>query len=165
MATEGIELIYGGGAVGLMGLVADTVMDAGGIVTGVIPTGLFPKEVGHTGVTELIEVDTMHTRKRVMYERADAFIALPGGFGTLEEFAEVATWGQIGLHNKPFGLLNIDGFWDHLVAWFDRCVTDEVLKSKNRELVVSAPTPPKMLEALRNHIPTSETKWTELDQL
>lgn len=163
LAAEGIELVYGGGAVGLMGLVADTVMKNGGRVTGVLPGGLFPDGVGHDGITELISVANMHERKQVMYDRADAFIALPGGFGTLEEIAEVMTWRQIGLHNEPFGFLNIDGFWDHLLSWFDRCVDDVVLKEKNRELVITATTPEEMLERLRTHDVTVETKWTELD--
>ena len=103
LAEREIELVYGGGAVGLMGLVADTVLEAGGTVTGVIPTGLFSEEIGHQGLTTLEEVDTMHERKSRMYEHADAFIALPGGFGTLEEVAEVLTWNQIGLLAKTYG--------------------------------------------------------------
>lgn len=162
LAAEGIELVYGGGAVGLMGLVADTVMTNGGTVTGVIPGGLFPDGVGHDGITELISVADMHERKKVMFDRADAFIALPGGFGTLEEIAEVMTWRQIGLHDKPFGFLNIDAFWDGLLGWFDRCVDDAVLKQKNRDLIVTAHTPAEMLEALRSHDVAVETKWTEI---
>ena len=163
LAAEGIELVYGGGAVGLMGLIANTVIDNGGTVTGVIPGGLFPDGVGHDGITELISVADMHERKRVMYDRSDAFIALPGGFGTLEEIAEVMTWRQIGIHDKPFGFLNVDGFYDHLLAWLDRCVDDVVLKQKNRDLVVTATQPAAMLQALQTHDVAVETKWTELD--
>ena len=162
MASQGIELVYGGGAVGLMGLVANTVMQSGGTVTGVIPGGLFPDGVGHEGITELISVADMHERKKVMYDRADAFIALPGGFGTLEEIAEVMTWRQIGIHDKPFGFLNVDGFWNSLLEWFDRCVDDVVLKQKNRDLVIIADTSTEMLDALRNHDVAVETKWTEI---
>lgn len=107
LAARGHELVYGGGAVGLMGLVADTVMEAGGRVTGVIPLRLFQREVGHYGLTELIEVESMHERKALMYEMSDAFVALPGGFGTLEELAETLTWSQIGLHAKQIGRAHV----------------------------------------------------------
>lgn len=164
LADQDIELVYGGGAVGLMGLVADTVMGAGGRVTGIIPTGLFPKEVGHIGITELIEVDSMHDRKRAMFERADAFVALPGGFGTLEELAEVTTWLQIGMHAKPVGVLNVDGFWDHLFAWLDRAVDDRVLKEKNRDLLISESEPSALLDRLRTTTLAHEPKWLDSPQ-
>ncbi|MEM6291000.1 MAG: TIGR00730 family Rossman fold protein [Myxococcota bacterium] len=132
LASRGTELVYGGGAVGLMGLVADTVLAGGGRVTGVIPTRLFSSEVAHRGLTELIEVNTMHERKQAMFDHADGFLALPGGFGTLEELAEIVTWAQIGVHGKPVGLLNVDGYYDALVAWLDRAVTDGFLSDANR---------------------------------
>ncbi len=159
LAQRGIELIYGGGAVGLMGLLADAVLDHGGRVTGVIPTGLFPTEVGHTGISQLIEVESMHARKAEMERRADAFVALPGGFGTLEEMAEILTWAQIGLHRKPIGLLNVDGFYDHLLAFFDRCIADAVLKPKNRDLLVDHHDPATLLDALQATEPAFEEKW------
>jgi uncharacterized protein (TIGR00730 family) len=111
LATEGLELVYGGGAVGLMGILADASLAAGGQVVGFIPTGLFRAEVAHPGITELVEVASMHERKLGMFERADAFVALPGGLGTLEELTETATWAQIGLHSKPMATLDVDGFW------------------------------------------------------
>ncbi len=164
LAARGIRLVYGGGAVGLMGLIADTVLDNGGAVTGIIPTSLFPKEVGHRRVTELIEVDSMHTRKRMMFERSDAFIALPGGFGTLEEVTEMTTWAQIGIHSKPIGLLNVDGYWDPLLAWLDRCEADELMKPSNRALLVTATTASAMFDAFDRYDPPRATKWLELDE-
>lgn len=159
LAERGIRLVYGGGAVGLMGIVADTVLDAGGEVTGIIPLSLFPKEVAHQGCTELITVDSMHERKRLMFDRSDAFIALPGGFGTLEEIAEVTTWGQIGMHDKPVGVLNVDGYWDGLLAFLDRAVDDQLLKEQNNALLLRATTPTEMLDALTNYSGTAEPKW------
>lgn len=161
LAERGIELVYGGGSVGLMGLVADTVMGAGGRVTGIIPTGLFPKEVGHAGITELVEVDSMHARKAEMIRRADGFIALPGGFGTLEELAEVLTWGQLGIHQKPVGLVNVDGFYDGLLAFFDRCIGDGILKGKNRQLLIDRTSPHELLAAFDEFEPSFEKKWLD----
>lgn len=165
LAERGLELVYGGGSVGLMGMVADTVLAGGGRATGVIPTALFPVEVAHDGLTELVEVGSMHERKAEMIRRSDAFIALPGGFGTLEEIAEVLTWAQIGLHAKPAGFLNVDGFYDSLLAFFDRCVSDKVLKYRNRRLVLEAPTPAGLLAALTAYEPAYEPKWFDLDQV
>lgn len=159
LAERGIRLVYGGGAVGLMGIIADTVLEAGGEVTGIIPVSLFPKEVAHQGCTELIAVDSMHERKSLMFERSDAFIALPGGFGTLEEIAEVTTWGQIGMHTKPVGVLNIDGYWDGLLSFLDRAVNDQLLKEQNNALLLRASTPTDMLDALENYSGTAEPKW------
>ena len=119
-AARGVGLVYGGGSVGLMGAVADAALEAGGSVTGVIPAGLFSREIGHAGLTALHEVGSMHERKQLMYDLADAFVALPGGLGTLEELAEVTTWAQLGLHAKPVALLDVDGFWDPLIAQLDR---------------------------------------------
>jgi uncharacterized protein (TIGR00730 family) len=136
LATEGVRLVYGGGAVGLMGVVADAVMAGGGEVIGVIPKGLFSKEVGHTGITELVEVRSMHERKQRMADESDAFLALPGGLGTLEELAEITTWAQLGIHAKPVGVLDIDGFWAPLLEFLDGAVAAGFLKPANRELVV-----------------------------
>ncbi len=159
LAERGIGLVYGGGAVGLMGIVADTVLEAGGDVTGIIPLSLFPREVAHQGCTELITVDSMHERKRLMFERSDAFIALPGGFGTLEEIAEVTTWAQIGMHHKPVGVLNIDGYWDGLLSFLDRAVGDQLLKEQNNQLLLRASTPVDMLAALETYKGSAEPKW------
>ena len=161
LAREGIELVYGGGAVGLMGLIADTVMAGGGTVTGIIPMPLMPREVAHQGITRLIEVDSMHERKAAMIDRSDGFIAMPGGFGTLEELAEVLTWAQLGIHDKPIGLLNVDGFYDHLLALFDRCVDDRLLKERNRELLLHEADPAALIGAMRRHRPSFEPKWME----
>ncbi len=139
LVARNITLVYGGGAVGLMGLLADTVLEGGGEVIGVIPRNLFGKEVAHRGNTELIETDGMHERKALMYDRSDAFIALPGGIGTLDELAETATWNQIGIQDKPVGLLNIEGYYDGLIEWLDRAVTDGFIRSKNELMSSSRP--------------------------
>ena len=133
--------MYGGGAVGLMGVLADTALASDTEVVGVIPVGLFSREVGHGGLAQLHEVDSMHERKQLMYDLADAFIALPGGLGTLEELAEVATWSQLGLHAKPVVLLDVLGFWDDLVRQLDRMVDVGLLKPRNRALIQRAATP------------------------
>ncbi len=133
-------------------------------MTGIIPTGLFSREVAHRGVTELIEVDSMHERKMAMFERSDAFMALPGGFGTLEEVAEVTTWSQIGIHTKPIGLLNVDGFWDGLITWLDRAVDDRVLREENRGLLVVGDDPADLLATLEATEVTHTEKWLDLDQ-
>lgn len=164
LAQRGIELVYGGGAVGLMGLLADTVLDAGGTAIGVIPAGLFAREVAHRGVTELVEVRSMHERKALMYERSDAFCALPGGLGTLEELAEIATWGQLGLHRKPVGVLDVDGFYQPLLAFLDRAVSDGLLKAQNRRLIVAGDTPASLLDALDGYDIAAEPKWIGLDE-
>ena len=164
LAREGIELVYGGGTVGLMGLIADTVMQAGGAVTGVIPTQLFPSEIAHRGISTLIEVGSMHERKTKMFELSDGFIALPGGFGTLEELAEVTTWAQIGVHQKPVGLLNVDGYYDALLAWTQRAVLDGLLKQGSAQLMLSATDPAGMLETLRTYVPTSREQRMRLSE-
>lgn len=164
LAEEHIELVYGGGAAGLMGLIADTVLEAGGRVTGIIPTDLFPREVGHAGCTELIEVDSMHQRKMLMFERSDAFIALPGGLGTMEELTEVTTWAQIGIHSKPIGVLNVDGYWDAFFQLLDRAIADSLLKPSNRDLLIERSDSVELLDALRAHEPSGEPKWLDLDQ-
>src|SRR5216684_1854679 len=135
VASKGISLVYGGGRIGMMGALADAALAAGGRVVGVIPTGLFSREVAHTELTELHEVDSMHERKQLMYDLADGFVALPGGLGTLEELAEVATWSHLGLHAKPVVLLDVDGFWEPLVARLDRMVSSGLLKPASRQLL------------------------------
>ncbi len=159
VAARGIDLVYGGGSVGLMGEIADAALAAGGRVLGVIPTGLFNREVAHTALTELHEVGSMHERKQLMYDLSDGFVALPGGLGTLEELAEVTTWSQLGLHAKPVVLLDVDGFWDPLVAQLDRMVAVGLLKPANRELIQRAGTPREALAALASARPPREEKW------
>lgn len=165
LADEGLELVYGGGTVGLMGLIADTVMSRGGTVRGVIPTQLFPREIAHRGLTELIEVSSMHERKTKMFELADAFVALPGGFGTLEELAEVTTWAQLGIHAKPIGLLNVDGYYDGLLTWLTRAVQDQLLRADNRTLLLDASDAPTLLQQMRAYEPSAAIqKWLDLNQ-
>jgi uncharacterized protein (TIGR00730 family) len=159
LAGRGIDLVYGGGAVGLMGAVADACLESGGRVVGVIPVGLFSREVAHTGVTELHEVGSMHERKQLMYERSDAFLALPGGYGTLEELAEVTTWSQLGLHAKPVALLDVAGFWNPLVHQLDTMVAEGFLKAENRKLVQLTRTPEDALEHLASTEPVMVEKW------
>ena len=151
MAASGVRLVYGGGAVGLMGVVADAVMAGGGEVIGVIPKGLFSNEVGHQGITELVEVDSMHQRKQRMAEEADAFLALPGGLGTLEELAEITTWAQLGIHAKPVGVLDLDGFWQPLLGFLDGAVEAGFLRPANRELVVRITDVDDVLAVLGGH--------------
>ena len=135
LAERGIGVVYGGSRVGLMGALADAALDAGGEVIGVIPQNLVDRELAHTGLTELRKVGTLHERKAVMAELSDAFIALPGGLGTLEELAEVTSWAQLGLHTKPIGLLDVGDYWDPLLAWLDRAVETGFLAPVNRGLL------------------------------
>ncbi|AZI27478.1 MULTISPECIES: LOG family protein [Pedobacter] len=135
LVKQNIKMVYGGGSVGVMGVIADDILQAGGTVTGVIPQFLMDKEVGHKGVTEMIITENMHQRKQKMADLSDGFIILPGGFGTLEEFFEVLTWLQLGLHNKPIGVLNVNGFYDPLFAQMEMMVQSKFLKSANRDLV------------------------------
>lgn len=164
LALRGVELVYGGGSVGLMGAIADACLARGGRVTGVIPVGLFKREVGHAGLTRLFEVGSMHERKQQMYDLADAFVALPGGLGTLEELAEVSTWSQLGIHRKPIVLLDVDGFWDPLVAQLDRMVDVGLLKPENRGLLPRATTAPGVFDALDAYRPTEVEKWITADE-
>jgi len=159
LARRRIDLVYGGGSVGLMGEIADAALAAGGRVIGVIPAGLFSREVGHSSLTEMHEVGSMHERKQLMYDLSDGFVALPGGLGTLEELAEVTTWSQLGLHAKPVVLLDVDGFWDPLAAQLDRMVAVGLLKPSNRELIQRAATPGDALAALAAAKPPREEKW------
>ena len=159
IAKQELRLVYGGGAVGLMGLLADAVLEEGGEVTGVIPRNLFGREVAHRTVTELIETDGMHQRKALMYELSDAFIALPGGLGTLDELAEVLTWRQIGLHDKPVGLVDVDGYFGSLETWLDRVVTDGLMNQNNRQLLISDPDPKIVLNLLHHQESAPSPKW------
>jgi len=146
LVERGLDLVFGGGCVGLMGVVADEVLARGGSVTGVIPEALMAREIGHRGVTNLHIVPDMHARKALMASLADAFISLPGGYGTLEELFEVATWAQLGIHAKPVGMLNVGGFYDDLVRQVDRAVAEGFVAPTRRLLV--AETPASLLDAL-----------------
>ncbi|MBI3528687.1 MAG: TIGR00730 family Rossman fold protein [Betaproteobacteria bacterium] len=158
LARRGLELVYGGGNVGLMGLLADSMLEAGGKVIGVIPQSLVAKEVAHHGVTELRIVDTMHQRKALMNELSDAFIALPGGFGTLDEFFEILTWSQLGIHGKPSGLLNVSGYYDSLLAMLDHAVAEGLLRPAHRELVIADIDADSLLQHLMSFAPVQARK-------
>jgi uncharacterized protein (TIGR00730 family) len=159
LVARGIGVVFGGGKVGLMGVVADAVRARGGEVIGVIPQALAIREVAHDGLADLRVVGSMHERKALMSDLADAFVALPGGFGTLEEFCEVTTWTQLGLHRKRCGLLNVRGFYDPLLALFDRAVADGFLKQQNREIVFAASDPAALVDRLSAPIDLPEPKW------
>ena len=146
LANNDHTLIYGGASIGIMGCLADSVMEHGGKVIGVIPRSLFQKEVAHPGITELIEVDDMHQRKSAMAEFADAFVAFPGGFGTMEELFEIITWNQIGIFEKPVTIMNVDGFYDPLIAMIDHALDTEFIKKECREIIQVAETLDECLE-------------------
>jgi uncharacterized protein (TIGR00730 family) len=159
LAGRGMELVYGGGRVGLMGAIADAVLASRGKVTGVIPEALVAREVAHQGLTDLRVVRSIHERKALMVELSDAFIALPGGFGTMDEFCEVLTWAQLGLHRKPHGLLNVAGFYDPLLAFFDHAVAEEFVRSAHRALVVSETNAERLLDLLATVELPNLDKW------
>ncbi|MCW3001144.1 MAG: family Rossman fold protein [Conexibacter sp.] len=148
IVARGAGVIYGGGSLGLMGVLADAALEAGGQVTGVIPRFLDDREVGHHGVTDLRVVETMHERKMLMADLADAFVVLPGGIGTLEELVEMLSWSQLGLHRKPMGLLDTDGFWQPLTALLDHMTSQRFVALDHRKLLLSAPTPEELLDAM-----------------
>ena len=148
LVKRGHALVYGGGSIGLMGTIADAVMEAGGQTIGVIPDFLDKLEVGHSGLSELILVESMHERKQKMADLADGFIAMPGGMGTLEEICEIMTWAQLGLHQKPMGFLNINGYYDQLIAYMDHMVEEGFLKPVYRSMVIVANTPAALLDKM-----------------
>ncbi len=159
MAERHIALVFGGGKVGVMGLLADNMISRGGKTIGVIPKFLLDKEVGHTGLTELHVVETMHQRKQLMNDISDGIIMLPGGFGTLEEFFEVLTWLQLGLHNKPIAILNINGFYDHLLRQMDVMVEQKFLKPANRALVITSSDPAEIIAKMQNFNAKPDEVW------
>ncbi|MEN3371781.1 TIGR00730 family Rossman fold protein [Dechloromonas sp. ZS-1] len=168
LAARGIRLIYGAGNIGLMGAVADACLAAGGEVIGVIPEALMGKEVEgrhveHRTLTRLEVVDSMHTRKARMAELSDGFIALPGGFGTFEEFCEILTWGQLGFHVKPMGLLNVQGFYDPLLAMFDRAVSDGFLRPQNRAMALASTDIDDLLARMADYQPEPVSKWLKAE--
>ncbi|WP_068505686.1 LOG family protein [Paenibacillus kribbensis] len=153
LAEQGISLVYGGASVGLMGAVADAALHAGGRVIGVLPHFLQSREIAHKSLTDLIIVDSMHERKSKMAEIADGFIALPGGPGTLEEYFEIFTWAQLGLHEKPCGLLNINHYYDPLISMFDRMAEEQFMQEKYRPMVITDTTPQGILKQFSNYTP------------
>jgi uncharacterized protein (TIGR00730 family) len=164
LAQRNVRLVYGGGNVGLMGILADAVLSEGGEVIGVIPQALVAKELAHPGLTQLHVVGSMHERKALMGELSDAFLALPGGFGTLEEFCEVLTWAQLGLHLKPCGLLNVKGYYDLLLEFFGRAVREGFLHAKHRELVLVGETPEEVIGLLAAYRPRQTEKWIDRNE-
>jgi len=163
LADSGISMVYGGGAVGLMGVLADAALDHGGQVTGVITRDLFEREVGHLGLTELLVVGSMHERKLAMADRAQAFIALPGGAGTLEELFEVFTWTQLGIHAKPVAVLDVAGFYQPLLAFLDRLVDDGFLRSGHRAQLLSSGDPVDLLAQINRWEPVEIEKWLDFE--
>lgn len=159
MAQRGIRLVYGGGSIGLMGVVADGVLQHGGVVTGVIPTFLNTKEVGHAGVTDMRETATMHQRKAIMEQESDAIIALAGGFGTLDELFEILTWAQLGLHAKPIVLINTRNYFNYLLQQLDVMVQEGFLNARNRSFVQVADTPEAALQLINQPPPQAEVVW------
>jgi len=164
LAQQGIQLVYGGAKVGLMGAVADGALAAGGKVYGVLPNFLRTKEIGHEGLTELILVESMHERKTKMHELCDGVIALPGGFGTMEEFFEMLTWSQLGLHKKPIGLLNVDGFYDPLITLADSMVERGFLKATYRQMLLVSDNIEDLLNQMRDYVAPAVGKWIEKDK-
>lgn len=162
LAARGLELVYGGGHVGLMGTMADAALAAGGRVTGIIPQRLVDAEVAHNGLTSLEIVGSMHERKARMAELADAFIALPGGFGTLDELFEILTWAQLGLHGKPCGLIDFDGYYAPLVGWADGAVRSGFVRPAHRKLLMVDTDLDRLLDRLAAHDPTPISKWADI---
>ncbi len=164
LAERNIELVYGGGNVGLMGILADSALSREGRVMGVIPDFMVPQEVAHARLTDLRIVSSMHERKALMSDLSDGFMALPGGFGTFEEFCEVLTWSQLGLQAKPCGLLNVDGYYTSLLALFDHAVREGFLRPENRSLVLDDEDPARLLDKMANFTPKPIGKWIDRDE-
>jgi uncharacterized protein (TIGR00730 family) len=165
LAGEGIGVVYGGGAVGLMGVLGDSVLAAGGEAIGVIPQALVDREIGHSGLTELRVVGSMHERKALMAELADAFIALPGGLGTLEELFEVYTWAQLGLHDKPCGLLDVERYFAGITDFLEHAVRERFVSDEHRALLAVEREPPKLIERLREFEPRAvRPKWIDREE-
>ncbi|NKB34035.1 MAG: TIGR00730 family Rossman fold protein [Pseudomonadales bacterium] len=162
LVERNIELVYGGAQVGVMGAIANAVLNAGGTVIGVLPVGLFRTEVPHAGLTELVEVNSLHERKAKMAELSDAFIALPGGLGTLEELFEILTWAQLGLHKNPVGLLNINGFYDKLLEYLNHAAAEKFIRPQHRDMLVVETSIAAMLEKFKSYKPPSGQKWVDL---
>ena len=161
LVTRGLALVYGGGNVGLMGVLANTVLDGGGEVIGVIPQALADLEVAHTGLRDLRIVGSMHERKALMADLADAFIALPGGMGTVEEFCEILTWTQLGMQTKPCGLLNVAQYFDSLLDFFDHAVEERFLRPEHRAMVLVDDVPARLIDRFERYQPPALAKWID----
>ena len=164
LLQRGIGLVYGGGGVGMMGRISETVKSGGGEIIGIIPNALLAREVGRNDIGELRIVRSMHERKAMMVEISDGFIAIPGGFGTFEEFCEIVTWAQLGLHAKPVGLLNVDSYFDPLIAQFDRAVTEEFAYPENRALILHETNPDRLLDLMEAYNPPKIEQWIDPDE-
>ncbi|MFN7953305.1 MAG: TIGR00730 family Rossman fold protein [bacterium] len=163
LAAAGLELVYGGGNVGLMGILADAVLEHGGRAIKVIPRSLVEREVAHFGLSELRVVDSMHERKQLMHDLSDAFVALPGGIGTFEELFETLTWSQLGLHAKPCGILDVDGYFRPLVELLDHAVASELLAAEHRDALLVDTDAARLIARLRTHRPPAVEKWLDRD--
>lgn len=161
LVGRGIEIVYGGAGKGIMGVIADTALALGGTVHGVIPRLLCEKEIAHQHLTHLHVVESMHERKTIMANLSDGFIAMPGGFGTLEEIIEIITWGQLQLHEKPCGLLNVDGYFEHLLAFLDTASEQGFLRSVHRNMLLSDDSAARLLQQFDDYSPPTIEKWTE----
>ena len=161
LVEKGYELIYGGGSTGMMGFIANACLKKGGKVTGVIPGFLVAKEVGHKKLTEMIEVESMHERKQKMADISDAFVALPGGMGTMDELCEIVTWSQLGLHKKPIGILNINHYFDPFITFMDHMVGQRYLSKENRKIIISDKNPEVLIEKMKNYNPPDTEKWLD----
>jgi hypothetical protein len=159
LVSRQMVLVYGGGSVGLMGVLSTEIIKLGGEAIGVIPKFLADKELAHSSITELHVVDSMHERKARMAELSDGFIALPGGIGTLEELFEIYTWAQLGLHTKPCGVLNVNGYYDHLIAFLNHMVQEQFMKTKNQEMLLIKDNAPQLLEAMAEYQSPKVSKW------
>ena len=157
LAGSGTGVVFGGGRIGLMGAVADSALAAGGEVIGVMPASLYDREIAHQGLTELLVVDGMHSRKMIMHTMSDAFIGLPGGWGTMDELFEVLTWNQIGFHSKAVALLNVDGYFNKLLDFFDHMVAERFVRAEHRVMMASSDDPARLLEMLRTMEPRPKT--------
>ena len=165
LVERGYGLVYGGGRVGLMGILANAALAAGGEVIGVIPQALATKELAHTGLTQLDVVASMHERKARMAELAAGFVAIPGGVGTLEEIFEVYTWAQLGLHHKPCGVLNVEGYWDDLGRLLDRAVEEAFLRIEHRRMLMVENDPGRLLDRFESYLPPTIPKWIDADEI
>jgi uncharacterized protein (TIGR00730 family) len=164
LASQKIRLVYGGGSVGLMGILADAVLEHGGSVVGVIPQALWDREVGHRALTELHIVANMHERKAMMADLSDGFVALPGGIGTMEELFEAWTWAQLGVHEKPCALLNVSGYFDALLTFIDHMVAQGLLRHEHREMLIVADNPGALLSRIESYNPPIVAKWLDANR-
>lgn len=160
LVRHDLELVYGGANKGIMGIIADAVLERGGSVHGVIPKMLCEKEIAHRGLTELHVVASMHARKTMMAALSDGFVAMPGGFGTLEEIVEIVTWGQLRFHDKPCGLLNVDGYFDHLLSYLDHANEEGFLRDENRRMLLCERTATRLIQTFERYTAPHVEKWT-----